>query len=120
MEKIATCFLGDRMIVKQNGRNERTPIKGIATFFEFQQHNVIYLDITSFVSSAGRQGISLQEIPNIIVNALHEKFLSLNPNLPVEKSLTDLSICCTEKKEGEPFIFIIDEWDAVIHGAKDD
>jgi len=54
LEKIATCFLGDRMIVKQNGRNERNPIKGIATFFEFQQHKVIYLDITSFVSSAGR------------------------------------------------------------------
>lgn len=83
-------------------------------------YNVIYLEITSFVSSARRQGISLQEVPNMIVDALHEELLSRNPELPAGKSLTDLLICCVEKNGGKPFVFIIDEWDAMIREAKED
>ncbi len=83
-------------------------------------YNVIYLEITSFVSSARRQGISLQEVPNMIVYALHEELLSMNPAIPAKKSLTDMLIYCVEKKEGKPFVFIIDEWDAMIREAKDD
>lgn len=84
------------------------------------QYNVIYLEITSFVSSARRQGISLQEVPNMIVNALQDELLSINPGLPEGKNLTDLLICLVEKSGGKPFIFIIDEWDVVIREVKDD
>ena len=83
-------------------------------------YNVIYLDITSFVSAAGRQEISFREVPNRIVDALRDELASMYPELPVEKSLTDLLIYCVEKNGGEPFIFIIDEWDALIREAKDD
>lgn len=84
------------------------------------RYNVIYLEITSFVSSASRQGISLREVPNMIVNALHDELLSMTTEFPAKKSLNDLLIYCVEKSEGKPFVFIIDEWDAMIREAKDD
>ena len=83
-------------------------------------YNVIYLETTSFVSSARRQGIPLQEVPNRIVDALRAELLQENPDLPENKSLTDLLIQCVEKPGGRPFVFIIDEWDAMIREAKED
>ena len=70
------------------------------------RYNVIYLEITSFVSSARRQGITLQEVPNMIVNALHDELLSMNPKASAKKNLTDLLIYCVEKEEGKPFPFV--------------
>lgn len=84
------------------------------------RYNVIYLDITGFISAAQRQGISLREIPNIIVEAIHRELLLLDPELSVERSLTDCLIRYVEKTDGKQFIFIIDEWDAVIREARRD
>ena len=84
------------------------------------QFNVIYLDITGFISSAQRQGISFKEIPDMIVAAIHDELLSLDPQLPAKKSLTDCLIRYVEKPGGRQFIFIIDEWDAMIREAKND
>ena len=84
------------------------------------RYNVIYLEITSFVSAANRQSVSLREVPNMIVNTLHDELVSMRPEFPKEKSLTDLLIRCVEQNGGEPFVFIIDEWDALIREAKDD
>lgn len=84
------------------------------------QYNVVYLEITSFVSSARRQGIPMKEVPNMIVEALHAELLQMNPELPSDKSLTELFTRCVEKKDGKQFVFIIDEWDSMIREAKDD
>ena len=84
------------------------------------KYNVVYLEITSFVSAARRQGISLQIVPNMIVDALFNELLDKNPDFPPGKSLTDLFIHCVEKPGGRQFVFIIDEWDAIIREAKDD
>ena len=82
------------------------------------QYNVVYLEITSFISSARRQGIPLEEVPSMIVKALHAELIQLNPELPSDKSLTELFAECAEKKCGKPFVFIIDEWDSMIREAK--
>lgn len=78
--------------------------KAIARSKSYSEHlnhyNVIYLEITSFVSSTRRQGFSLREVPNRIADALHEELLSMNPEFPAEKSLTDLLIRSVEKKKG--------------------
>ena len=84
------------------------------------QYNVIYLDTTAFISSARRRGIPLKEVPNMIVDALYEDILRENPDLCRELSLTDLLIQYVQKPEGKPFVFIIDEWDALIREAKND
>lgn len=84
------------------------------------KYHVVYLEITSFISSARRQGISLKEVPNMIVDALHAELTQMNPELPPEKSLTELFVRCVEKEGGKQFVFIIDEWDSMIREAKDD
>lgn len=84
------------------------------------QYNVIYLEITSFISTARRKGISLGEVPNMIVDVIGKELRILNPEFGEDMSLTDMMIHYIEKPEGRPFVFIIDEWDAVIREAKDD
>lgn len=49
-----------------------------------------YLDKTSLVERINqrisRQAISFCEVPNMIVNALHDELLSMNSEFPAEKS----------------------------------
>ena len=84
------------------------------------QYNVINLDITWFISIAQRKGIALREVPDQIADAVKEDMLAMDPNLPVDKGLEELLIAYVNKKGSKPFIFIIDEWDAMIREAKDD
>ena len=83
------------------------------------QYNVICLDITGFISTAQREGRPLTEIPSVIVKAVWEELVDLYPDLSSEKSLEACMIRSVEKEGGKPFVFIIDEWDALIREAKD-
>lgn len=84
------------------------------------QYNVIYLDITAFISAARRQGKPLREVPDMIVKTIHEELCSLDSELSLEKNLTNCLVRHVEKSDGKPFIFIIDEWDAVVREAVND
>ena len=84
------------------------------------RYNVIYLEMTSFISSARRQGISLREVPNRIAAAIKKDLDSVFSYERKDDSLTDSLIHIAEKPDGKKFIFIIDEWDAMIREAKDD
>ena len=84
------------------------------------QYNVIQLDITDFISSAEQIGVSLREIPGMISDAIKEEVLALDPELPKEKDLGKTLLAYMEKPDRKPFVFIIDEWDALIREAKDD
>ena len=48
---------------------------------------------------------------------MRRDLLEQDPELSSDKSLTELLIQATDKTGGRPFIFIIDEWDAVIREA---
>lgn len=95
--------------------------KLIAKVEDYDKHlnkyNVIYLEITSFISRAGREGVPLENIPNMIVKALSDELdrtgMSTNPDLELKEKMLTVS-----EKSGKKFIFIIDEWDAVIREAK--
>lgn len=98
--------------------------KEIASAKDYQKHlnkyNVIYLEITSFISEARRNGIPLVEVPSMIERAIWKDLME-NGFRPAEgDKLSDFLIRCVEGKDGRKFIFIIDEWDAVIREAKDD
>lgn len=84
------------------------------------QYNVIYLDITGFISSAQIEGTSLKEVPNMIVKAvcdeLNETYLRISPFNDIDEALT----ASVEATGGKRFVFIIDEWDAMIREAKND
>lgn len=83
------------------------------------QYNVINLDITGFISSAQRKGIALREVPDRIADAIKDEVLALDADLPTDKDL-EKTLTSYVDKGNKPFIFIIDEWDAMIREAKDD
>ena len=82
------------------------------------QYHVINLDITGFISDAERMDIPLSNVPNMIADAVYRELTEEYPELE-GKSLEDAMIGCVEKS-GKEFVFVIDEWDALIREAKGD
>ena len=82
------------------------------------QYHVVNLDIAGFLSEAARVNIPLLNVPNMIADAVYGELIEGYPELE-GKSLTDAMIVCVEKS-GKEFVFIIDEWDALIREAKGD
>ncbi|MDE7353610.1 MAG: ATP-binding protein [Acetatifactor sp.] len=82
------------------------------------QYHVVNLDITSFISDAEETGMPLSNVPNMITDAVYRELTESWPEL-AGKSLKDAMIGCVEKT-GREFVFIIDEWDALIREAKSD
>ena len=84
------------------------------------QFNVICLDITGFISAAKDSGVSLREVPGMVKKALWKDLVE-SGFVPKEgDTLNDFLLRCAESEGGKPFIFIIDEWDAMIREAMDD
>ena len=81
------------------------------------QYHVINLDITGFISEAKRSGVSLADIPDKIVEVIHGELKDMFPQIPAGRSLVADMIYCVETT-GRKFVFIIDEWDALIREAK--
>lgn len=83
------------------------------------QYYVINLDITSFLSEAKMQRKPMADVPGKIVEAVHKELKNLFRLLPPGGNLSDDLIRCVEET-GRGFVFIIDEWDALIREAKGD
>ena len=84
------------------------------------RYNVICLDITGFISEAKDSGISLREIPGMIKKALWKDLCECGFTPSEGDSLNDFLLRCCNLADGKTFVFIIDEWDAMIREAKDD
>ncbi len=84
------------------------------------QYNVICLDITGFTSDIRKRHGSFCEVPGMIERAIWKDLTELCASPKDGDSLNDYLLRCVEAADGKPFIFIIDEWDAVIREAKDD
>ena len=82
------------------------------------QYHVLNLDITGFISGAERMNMPLSNVPNMIADAVYRELTEEYPDLE-GKSLEDAMIGCVEKS-GKEFVFVIDEWDALIREAKGD
>lgn len=82
------------------------------------QYHVINLDITGFISEAARMDIPLSDVPNRIADAVYRELVENYPELE-GKNLADAMIGCVDKS-GKEFVFVIDEWDALIREAKGD
>ena len=82
------------------------------------QYNVIVLDITGFISGARQNGVSLREVPAMIKKAVWKDLVE-EGFVPFEgDTVIDFLARCAENSR--KFIFIIDEWDAMIREAKED
>ncbi len=97
--------------------------KKIASAPDYERHinkyNVIYMEMTSFISDANVAGIPLYQLPSLIEKALLSDLDEMYPSLKGD-SFRDKLISLVEKKGEKQFIFIIDEWDAPIREAKKD
>ena len=83
------------------------------------RYHVISLDITGFISEAKRQGMPMAGVPGKIVEAIHRELKDAFPKAALGESLMEDMIHCVEET-GREFVFIIDEWDALIREAKGD
>ena len=84
------------------------------------QYNVISLDITSFISEAKSLDRPLKDVSKMIREAIHDELIILDPDLKPKKTLVDELKYFVEKPNGKQWVFIIDEWDAMIREAKND
>lgn len=79
--------------------------------------NVIYLDITSFISNLNSKGSSINSIVNDIQDAVIKDIAAVT-DVDYEDSFTGILLKYVGQS-GKKLIFIIDEWDAIIREAKD-
>ena len=82
------------------------------------QYDVIYLDITGFISRA----FIKKEMQNVVANIQDEVIKELAeayPEVEPQKDLPEM-LYQVSQATGQKFIFIIDEWDALFREAKDD
>ena len=84
--------------------------------------NVIYLDISSFVSYIINHGGSLKFLPDDIELAIWNDLLECGfvPKDSDGDNLNAFLRRIVEGPDGKPFIFILDDWDAVIRTARGD
>ena len=83
------------------------------------KYNVIYLDIASFVSDVTEKDGTIKGIVKKISDSIYSELVSEQPELNDKKSLPECMLAYVQATKMK-FVFIIDEWDAIIREAKDD
>lgn len=83
------------------------------------QYNVIYLDIAAFLSRIITDNIPVSEFVIRLKAALYAELIAECPELEAQSDLTNCMRAYAERTNRK-FVFIIDEWDAVIREAKHD
>lgn len=88
-------------------------------YFEenLNRHDVLFLDITSFISMADDIGDTVRELQNDVIEELQETYPGC-----VKKGTRSLfkALMQIHAGTGRKFLVIIDEWDALFREAKDD
>lgn len=79
------------------------------------RYDVIYLDITWFISNAMTIKDTVSDLQDEVINELSAAYPEITRQNTLPKMLSDIS-----DVTGNRFIFIIDEWDALFREAKDD
>lgn len=82
------------------------------------KYNVIYLDITSFISTINSNGSSIDIVVKYIQESVIKELHAAEKSIDVTESFTNIILQFVELT-GKRIIFIIDEWDVIIREAKD-
>ena len=101
--------LFDGLEISKDGQNEKY----------MNQYNVILLDIAGFISDVTRSDGCIKGVVKKIADSIYSDLITDRPEL---KSKTGLSECMIAYAEAtnKQFVFIIDEWDAIIREAEND
>lgn len=83
------------------------------------QYNVIYLDLAGIISKMKTNGIPLSNVASRIKALLNQEIRLSYPTLPQYDDASDAILAIVNETK-QKFVFIIDEWDAVIREAKND
>ena len=83
------------------------------------QYNVLYLDIAGIVSKMNTLNIPIRNVAMSIKEWIRHEMQTNFPHLPHDEDTSD-AILTVVRTTGKQFIFILDEWDAVIREAKND
>lgn len=83
-------------------------------------YNVICLDVSGFVSEIKMADGTLKSIPIKIEQALWKDLVDEGFEPDNGDTLNNFLLRIVNRPDGKPFIFIIDEWDALIREARDD
>ena len=83
------------------------------------RYNVINLDMAGIISMTIEDGKTISDVPRLLTDALRKELIKYRPDITETDKLANCFIECVELT-GRKFIFIIDEWDAIIREAKND
>ena len=83
------------------------------------KYNVLYLDIAGFVADLKRRNGNIQGVANEIAEAVRSELIAEYAELSQYKKLSQCMLGYIELTQ-KKFVFVIDEWDAVIREAKND
>ena len=83
------------------------------------QYNVIALDIAGIISEMVKNKKDLSDMPRILSEAIRLELIEYCPEIKNKDNLANAFIECV-KITGRRFVFVIDEWDAVIRETKDE
>lgn len=81
-------------------------------------YNVVSLDITGFISEIRSNGLSLNDVSKNISDTLFKEIRTVFPETSDCQTLSECFITAADISMRK-FVFVIDEWDAVIREAKD-
>lgn len=89
------------------------------------KYEVIYLDIAGFLSKMDSDGIPIRDVTSRIKAAIRAELVEKYPVLAGIPDATDcmlkvIELSADKEEERNQFVFVIDEWDAVIRMAKND
>ncbi|MBR1865528.1 MAG: AAA family ATPase [Lachnospiraceae bacterium] len=85
------------------------------------RYNVILIDVAGFISTVKQsdEQQKMSGIPGMIIKSIREDMIRMFPELSDIPQFEDCLLKCVEIT-GHKFVFIIDEWDALIREAKGD
>lgn len=96
---------------------EDLEIGGYSDFNKYlNQYDVIYLDITWFISTAENIRDTVKYLQKEVVTELANVF----PDIKIQNASLPIALTEISDKSGMKFIIIIDEWDALFREAKED
>ena len=89
------------------------------------KYEVIYLDIAGFLSKMNSESIPVRDVTRRIKAAIRAELVAKYPTLTSIPDATDcmlkvVELSAEKEEDRTQFVFIIDEWDAVIRIAKND
>ena len=83
------------------------------------KYNVIAIDVAGIISETIYKNEAIKDIPEKLSELIRKELIEYCPDIKNRDSIISCFIECAEIT-GRKFVFVIDEWDAVIREAKND